>query len=295
MSRIKLLPVLATGLLLVFFAGNSWSTERTPTTKDHSLNSQGIQNIIIGSSTALQLAQKLAAPGVTVSNAVLTGSADAAGDFSASLASIGLDSGVVLSSGRVADVVGPNSSSSTSTNNGTVGDADLDALGAGTTQDAIVLEFDFVPTSNSISFSYVFSSEEYNEYVGSSYNDVFGFFVNGTNCALVNGNPVSINTINAGSNAGSYIDNTTGALDTEMDGLTTVLQCNATVNAGVSNHLKLVIADVSDGEYDSAVFILANSVGAPPPATIPSLSFWGKLLLLASLSFLGLGLSRRRS
>jgi len=149
-----------------------------------------------------------------------------------------------------------------------------------------------VPTSNSISLSYVFSSEEYNEYVGSSYNDVFGFFVNGTNCALVNGTPVSINNINAGSNATLYIDNTAGTLDTEMDGLTTVLKCNAVVNAGVSNHIKLAIADVSDGSYDSAVFILANSIGT---VAIPSLNFWGKLVLLASLLFLGLGLSRHRT
>ena len=291
------IAVLTTGLITFSFVGSSSAEERVGSSKVHT-KAQSVSLITTGSATALQLAQKLAAPGVTVSNAVLTGNTNAAGQFSASLASIGLDSGVVLSSGRVADVVGPNSSGGTGTDNGTAGDADLDALGAGVTQDAVVLEFDFVPTGNSISFSYVFSSEEYNEFVGSSFNDVFGFFVNGTNCALVNGSPVSINTINAGSNAGSYIDNTAGALDTEMDGLTTVLQCNATVNAGVSNHLKLAIADVSDGILDSAVFILANSVGAPPPApveAIPSLSFWGKLILLASLLLLGLGLSRRRS
>jgi hypothetical protein len=66
------------------------------------------------------------------------------------------------------------------------------------------------------------------------------------------------------------------------------------VNQGVSNHLKLAIADVSDGSFDSAVFLLANSVGAPPPAGIPTLSFWGNLILLGGLLLMGLGFSRRR-
>ena len=93
------------------------------------------------------------------------------------------------------------------------------------TFDAAVLEFDFVPTTSQVQFNYVFSSEEYNEFVNLGFNDVFGFFVNGTNCALVGEPPVpvSIDTINGGSNASLYIDNTGGQLETEMDGLMVAL------------------------------------------------------------------------
>ena len=96
----------------------------------------------------------------------------------------------------------------------------------------------------------MFSSDEYNNFSNSSFNDVFAFFVNGVNCATVpgTGEPVSINTINNGNPGGDptphnpqlYIDNVrpTPTLDTQMDGLTTVLTCDAAVNAGQSNHMK---------------------------------------------------------
>ena len=78
------------------------------------------------------------------------------------------------------------------------GDTDLDKLVPGYyTYDATVLEFDFKPTKNVIRIQYVFSSDEYNEYVGSKYNDVFGFFVNGKNIAkLPDSTNVTINNIN---------------------------------------------------------------------------------------------------
>ena len=41
----------------------------------------------------------------------------------------------------------------------------------------IVLEFDFRPISDQISFEYVFGSEEYQSYTCSNYNDIFGFFL----------------------------------------------------------------------------------------------------------------------
>jgi hypothetical protein len=147
------------------------------------------------------------------------------------------------------------------------GDPDLDSLSGRTTHDASILEFDFVPQSDSIVFRYVFASEEYNEYVGSQYNDTFGFLINGKNCAVVKRadggeDPVSINTINNGSHSDLYVDNTGGALNTEMDGLTTVLSCNASVTPNATNHAKLAIADATDFVLDSVVFIEAASFTA---------------------------------
>jgi hypothetical protein len=186
-------------------------------------------------------------------------------------------------------VEGPNSchevpplshGTSNSTNFVLPGDADLTGLSGGyTTFDASILEFDFVPQQSTIQFQYVFSSEEYSDYANTQFNDVFGFFVGtGTtkkNCALVPGTsqPVSINTINNGNdltgenatphNAQYFRDNvrpTPGAIDSQMDGLTMVLDCNATVTPNQTNHLKLAIADASDGVLDSAVFIRGGSL-----------------------------------
>lgn len=105
-----------------------------------------------------------------------------------------------------------------------------------------------MPTGNFIQFSYVFGSEEYNEWVGSQFNDVFGFFVNGVNYALIPGTstPVAINDVNNGANSAYYIDNTSAFLDTQMDGLTKVLTLVAPVNSGVTNTMFIGIADAGD-------------------------------------------------
>jgi len=213
-----------------------------------------------------------------VSNVTYKGVTTAAGTFQGGSGIIGFDSGIVLSTGQIADVVGPNETDSTTTAHGTPGDAQLSSLAGGTeTHDAAVLGFDFVASSDTLSFQYAFGSEAYVEYVNSEYNDVFGFFINGTNCAMVGGLPVSVNTVNDQDNAGSFLDNTAATINTELDGLTTVLTCTASVKKGATNHLKLAIADVSDEQYDSAVFLKAGSFittttktnpkGTKPPAS----------------------------
>jgi hypothetical protein len=217
-----------------------------------------------GGATPMQLANALAGDGIAVSNVTYTGANSAAGSFTGGDGILGLNAGVVLSSGAIADVTGPNDSAGTTTQHGTAGDADLTTLAGQTTNDAAVLEFDFEPTTSQVQFSYVFSSEEYNEYVNQGFNDVFGFFVNGTNCALVGepAVPVSIDTINANSNSSLFINNDASVdpqLDTEMDGLTVVLTCAASVTAGETNHMKLAIADASDSQFDSAVFLGQSS------------------------------------
>lgn len=222
-------------------------------------------------------AQTLAGAGITPTNVSYTGSPLALGTFSG-MGAIGFDSGIILSSGDAAGVVGPNLEDSKTTSFGLPGDAQLDGLVApNTTNDAAVLQFDFVPATNTVSFKYVFSSDEYNEFVNGSFDDVFGFFVNGTNCAVVGGQRVSINTINGGNPFGTSANNPTlyrnnaiadgSTIDTEMDGLTTVLNCTATVNPGVTNTLRLAIADTSDDALDTAVFLQADSFQSNMPPT----------------------------
>ena len=216
--------------------------------------------------TATQLATSLVGPGITVNSATFNGAATAGGTFSDPAASVGLASGVVLSSGNVHDVVGPNKAGGTGVDLSTAGDLALDGLSGQTTQDAASLTVNFTPTNPQLAINYVFASEEYVEWVGSQFNDVFAFFVNGQNCAVTPGtvSPIAVNTINPGSNALFFVPNEPPTYDTEFDGFTVVLTCRAAVNPGVPNTLRLAIADASDGILDSAVFLQANGVSSNP-------------------------------
>lgn len=293
-------PALSAGLFVALVVGAlsliviALSSFALSTSASGGLSTQPLS----GSLTPTDLANDLLGGGVAISNVTYIGDNSAAGRFSGGTGIIGFNNGITLSTGDIADVVGPNEEPDTSGAFFGPGDSDLDALSGFTTLDAAVLEFDFVPQTNSINFQYVFASEEYNEYVGSQFNDVFAFFVNGENCAVVGGanssgplQPVSINTINNGesvfgtppSNPNLYINNDpfdpdstgntvpTGSLrNTEMDGLTVVLTCQADVDAGETNHMKLAIADASDAFYDAAVFIRAGSFTAFTPTPSPT-------------------------
>lgn len=232
----------------------------------------------MNSLTPLQVVQALLGQGVSASHIVLRGGAVAAGTFQSGLNIVGIDNGIVLSSGNIGSIIGPNASDSTSTDNTENGDNDLDQLTTSPTFDACTLEFDFsCSTAGQISFQYVFSSEEYNEFVNSQYNDVFAFFLNGVNiAALPGGTSVAINNVHCGnpygsngSNCGLYLNNScadlpigsfpcSGPFDTEMDGLTVVLTATGTLLPG-NNHIKLAIADAGDSVYDSNVFIRGQS------------------------------------
>lgn len=153
------------------------------------------------------------------------------------------------------------------------GDPDLDQIVTPyDTYDATVLEFDFVPQVDRLTFQYVFASDEYNEWVDTEYNDVFAFFLNDRNVALVpgTGDRICVNNVNNGKKPEYYRNNEiegfggSPPINTEMDGLTTVLTIDEPVTPGVTNHIKLAIADTGDGIYDSNVFI-ANFRSVPPP------------------------------
>ena len=99
------------------------------------------------------------------------------GYFNKGNANFPISEGIVLSTGNVTDVQGPNTATNITTEVGSAGDAQLQSIASGTVQDASVLEFDFIPAGDMVTFRYIFASEEYPEYSCSNFNDVFGFFV----------------------------------------------------------------------------------------------------------------------
>lgn len=229
--------------------------------------------------TAANLAQSLVGSGVTISNVTYTGSNGASGYFTGGTAAgIGINSGIVLTTGYASNLNGTtNTQDSITGNNGLSGVSYLNALIPGyTTNDATVLAFDFVSTGTEAYFAYVFGSEEYNEYVGTSYNDVFGFFVNGTaltdNVAtLPDGTVVSINNINTASKSSYYNNNdptdlTPTPFNFEYDGFTDPLVASILgLTAGDTYHLTLAIADAGDHILDSGVFLAAGTFGTDIP------------------------------
>lgn len=229
--------------------------------------------------------------GVTASNIVYTGSPTAIGKFNGANTNIGLNSGIIMNTGTVQigtnGPQGPNNSASSGVDNGQAGDPILAGITGQTSTNAARLEFDFVPTSDSIQFNFVFGSEEYPEFVNASYNDAFGFFITGPNpaggsftnenIALVPGTttPISIDNVNAGSNSSYYVNNS-GGPTIQYDGFTTPITAKSPVICGQTYHIILVISDMGDGQYDSAVFLEEGSFSSSAPVTISSqFSFQG--------------------
>ncbi|KAA5534539.1 gliding motility-associated C-terminal domain-containing protein [Taibaiella lutea] len=264
------------------------------------------QLTITPAQSANTLAQSLAGSGITIINASLTCAAQANGQFTAVASNLGIDTGILLTTGQAIFVAG-SEPGLTSSNNNTNGDPALQALsGAATTRDACILQFDLIPKGDTIKFDYVFGSEEYINSICGPYNDAFAFFISGPgisglqNMAQVPGTtiPVAVNSINSGTpglygnivNCTSmgpgapfttYYNNNQNGATVAYRGLTNVLVASHAVNPCDTYHLKLTIADALNGLYDSGVFIKAGSLqsasfgldiaGAVNVAGIPSI------------------------
>jgi gliding motility-associated-like protein len=255
----------------------STSTAQNPT--------QLVENVLVGN-------------GVAVSNVSYAGHADAVGSFNGANTNLGLNSGIILTTGTVLNTTGilgsaqgphgPNDESSAGVDNNEPGYGPLTNLAGADTYNAAILEFDFVPQSDTVSFRYVFGSEEYPEYVDGGFNDAFAFFISGPgfggtyNMATIpgGGGVVSIDNINNGpSNTGPcqncayYVNNGNGNTSPnnssdfyiQYDGFTDVMEAIAEVQCGETYHLVISIADAGDGAYDSGIFLEANSLASFAP------------------------------
>tara|TARA_B110000027_G_C16108017_1_gene296258 strand:+ start:15 stop:1502 length:1488 start_codon:yes stop_codon:yes gene_type:complete len=202
-----------------------------------------------------------------------------------------MDSGIVMSTGDI-NALDPNFSGLINMPVNNVSDPDLlnvansvpgligQSFSVSDVFDVALLEFDFIPNSDSLTFNYIFGSNEYLTWVNSEYNDVFGFFISGPgivgpysapagfpngslNIATVpNSNPplpITISSINNVINSNYYINNTNVFQTLSCNGFTQKFQANVVVQCGETYHIRLAIADGSDTNLDSWVFLEAGS------------------------------------
>lgn len=240
------------------------------------------QLVVTGGQNAAQLANVLTGPGVILSNVSLNCPPNGYGTFTAVSTNLGINEGVMLTSGDILNALGPNNTPAAGTDNYALGDSLLDSITfPNLTFDACVLSFDLVASCDTVEIAYVFASEEYEEYVCAAFNDVFAFFISGPgitgiqNIALIPGTtrPVSINTVNNGqvgvfgtsgpgcilSHSGLHTSNLNGTA-IQYDGYTTPLLAKAAVRPCSTYRIMLAVADAGDGVLDSGVFLEAGGI-----------------------------------
>jgi gliding motility-associated-like protein len=240
--------------------------------------SQLVENILVNSSCA------------TIMNPIATGdnysrSKKSFAYFNAGTSTFPFKEGVLLSTWSSQNSVGPFVRNSGGGDSRWSGDSDLEqALNLNQTFNATVLEFDFVPLTNFISFNYIFASNEYQDYYPCAFSDGFAFLIKekGSTAAYQNlavipntTTPVSSTNIHPlipqfNSNNGiisgcppvneNYFGGYNGSSSPiNYSAQTVVLNAQSTVIAGKTYHVKLVIADDGNEQYDSAVFLEAGS------------------------------------
>lgn len=293
-----------------FFAGSLWVTcaltGYAQITVDQSLTiEQYVNDVLLGE-------------GVTATNISFEGSMEQFGYMTGGLDNgFPIEGGLILSSGNAADAfcagqgcIGCNGPAPT--------DPDLleiandvppligESFSVSSVNDLCVLEFDFDPAGDFVSFNYIFGSEEYptmevngtdtsyfGGFVNSQYNDIFSFFLSGTgitgsydapvgfpgqaiNIATLPGTdpplPITISSVNDQLNPQYYIGVSPDVSGTDicMNGYTTVLTAVYPVICGETYHIKLAIGDGSDTILDSVVILEEGSFGSPIPTTYES-------------------------
>ncbi|MCB0762655.1 MAG: gliding motility-associated C-terminal domain-containing protein [Flavobacteriales bacterium] len=233
----------------------------------------------------------LVGDGIEVSNITFTGLPEQLGLMTgAEGTTFPIGEGVLLSSADATNV-DPVNGANTDIFTGVSGDPDLldvansvpgmigQNFSVSSVNDLAILEFDFVPSGDSLKFNYSFGSDEYLEWVNSSFNDVFAFFLSGPgitgpydapagfpdgaiNIAFVPDTdpilPITISSVNTTLNTEYYIDNVNN-VGFAQDGYTVTMVAESQVICGETYHIKLAIADGSDTALESIVVLEAGS------------------------------------
>ncbi len=257
-----------------------WQANAQITVQNTQTPASLVQNVLLGF-------------GVTASNIMVNGSPANANIvqgnvtyFDAAGTTFPIPNGVLLTTGNGVGAIGPNNSPSYTDNIPPTAivstDPHLNAIANANPTNGVVVEFDFVPSGDTISFNYLFASDEYPEFSPSTFNDAFGFFLwgpgisgpytlagypaGGENLAIIPGTTLPVTINNLGPGAGQYpqyyTDNQNGVAygsAVQYDGSTVLLSANASVQCNQTYHIKLAICNVGDQAYDSGVFLQANS------------------------------------
>lgn len=231
--------------------------------------------------------------GVTATNITYTGSEEQLGYLTGGEGLFSVTSGLVLSTDHATHLSDPGCNDMQACL-GCLGlgtDADLlsvansvppligQTFSVSSVNDLCILEFDFEAGGDSISFNYVFGSDEYLTYVNTQYNDIFAFFISGpgisgpfaspagfpdgaVNIAEVPDSdpqlPVTISSVNNVTNVEYYINNP-GNLGICINGYTETFTASASVQCGETYHIKLAIADGADSALESFVVLEEGS------------------------------------
>lgn len=266
MSRLKyIIFCLVFGLGIQFGNAQNISVDESYTPQDL------VEDILINSTCANVF-------NVSVSGGNFASGEKSYGYFDGTGTTFPFQNGIILSTGKINNAPGPNIYLSDDGGGiGWNGDSDLnDALGLSNTFNATILEFDFIPLGNKISFDYIFSSEQYLTNPSSNqcnYTDGFAFLLkrngetNYQNLAVVPGTniPVKVNTVRGSGTIcppanQAYFDafNDTNH-PTNFNGQTKILKAESDVIPGETYHIKLVIADEGNYRFDSAIFLGGGS------------------------------------
>lgn len=252
------------------------------------------------SNPATLIENVLLGEGVEILSITHQGEPAAVGVFDNGNSSINMNAGIIMSTGKTSDIPQVGSEFAETQLNTAFADSDLEKLAetilppgqtATVLRDLNVVTIEFIPTTDTLKFRYIWASEEYPEFNCSIYNDIFGFIISGpgyagpyenggVNIATIPGTdlPVSINTINngtLGSDGGLlinctepqgsldfsnlYVDNLESSKQPVFDGFTVGLNAVAAVEPCQTYRIKMMIADVGDARYDSAIFLEAGS------------------------------------
>ncbi len=251
--------------------------------------------------TAQQLVEDVLinSPCANVSNFTVSGwdEFQSYGYFNKGNSNFPFDDGVLITTGKAVSAIGPNTSLLSEGSNSWTGDLDLEqAINESNTINATILEFDFLPLADKVTFEYIFSSEQYFAYNNPNqcnFSDGFAFLLkvaNGQNqyqnLAVVPGTnvPVKITTIRGEGTIcpaanPAYFDAFNGNQHpTNYNGQTAILKAEALVQPGTLYHMKLVVADQGNTLYDSAIFLGGGTFNVGADLGVDRLSVTGNAL-----------------
>ena len=209
--------------------------------------------------------------GITITNISISGQPTQFGTFTNASGTYGIGSGIVISTGNVSDYSdSPNTLVDKTTDFGTTATAAQQAIlfpitGFNELFDVaeITIDFDLNQGFDTIFFNTVFGSEEFPEFVNTTFIDGFGLIINGENIAKVGGIGVNINNPNFKAISGTELD---GVLAPNNDPVVTFSKVLGDGKKG--NTLTFIIADASDRILDSTAYFSALG-GAVPPSSKP--------------------------